>query len=139
MGDSDRKLPAITSKSLDSSQRYAYFVLFCVCLDGGGVIYRIKDRSSVRAAPWEDLCDPGGTLKGGGVCLGPETISFLNAGLWTRARMVSSKLSRSFDHCSGEGIVCFVRDWAGLSEGFTLPALVPIRRLERVNDTSTEA
>lgn len=36
MGDSVRKLPAIASKSLDSSQGYAYFVLSCVCLDGGG-------------------------------------------------------------------------------------------------------
>lgn len=66
MGDSDRKPPAIASKSLDSSQRYACFLLLCVYLDGGGVVYRIKAGTLEQASPWEGLCDGMDKMEGGG-------------------------------------------------------------------------
>lgn len=66
VGDSDRKPPAIPSKSLDSSQRRAYFLSLCVYLDGGGVIHRVRAQPQSELLPWLGLWDRIQKMGGGG-------------------------------------------------------------------------
>lgn len=88
------------------------------------------------------------------MCWGPDRIvSYPNAGPWTGARMVISKLSRSFEHYSRMELYFLLASpdaqsvwelltWVGLGlpvRGLhiTHPFLVPIRTLESVNSISS--